>query len=383
MKLAAGFALAFVGHAQADVVVGMVAPMSGQLAAQGLAWKEAIEVYQKVHGATVAGEKVHVIYKDLPDVNPPKARALSQELVLRDKAQYLTGYVYTPNAAAAAQVATQAQVPMVIMNAAGVGLNDRSPFIVRVSYTQPQLTLPAATFAWDSGWKRVATLVSDYASGTDVEKTFEKAFIAKGGEVVSKVRVPLDNFDFGPFMQRVKASKPDAVVVFTPGGSISIGAVKAYKENGLDTAGIKFLGLAGEVDEVGALKALGKQALGVYSSNFYNPTLESPQNKEYRAALEKHIPNVLISPVHAQAWEGMHVIYHMIRATKGKADGAAAVKSVEGLTWTGPRGEMHIKPGTRDLVQSIYIRQVVEIDGKVANKGVRTFEKQPDWSREE
>jgi branched-chain amino acid transport system substrate-binding protein len=382
-KLVLSLLLATAAHAHADVVVGIVAPLSGQLAAQGQAWKEALEAYQKSKGDTVAGERVRFVYKDLPDVNPAKARAVAQELVLSDKVQYLGGFVYTPNAVAASQVATLAEVPMVIFNAAGVGINDKSPFVVRVSYTQPQLTIPAATFLMENGWKRVATLVSDYASGTDVEKTFEKAFTSRGGQVVSKIRVPLDNFDFGPFMQTIKAAKPDAIVVFTPGGAISIGAVKAYKENGLDAAGIKFLGLAGEVDEAGALKALGKQALGVYSSNFYNPTSESPQNKEFRADFSRYAPGVDISPIHTQAWEGAHLIYQMIAATKGRKDGKAAMKAVEGMKWIGPRGEMLIEPGTRDLVQSIHIRQVVEVDGKAVNKGIRTFERQPDWSRKE
>ena len=51
---------------------------------------------------------------------PDVAKRLAQELVTRDKVQFLAGFGLTPNAMAVAPVATEAKVPMVIMNAATV-----------------------------------------------------------------------------------------------------------------------------------------------------------------------------------------------------------------------------------------------------------------------
>src|SRR5690606_23693590 len=124
--------------------------------------------------------------------------------------------------------------PLIVFNAAGAGLTERSPYLVRVSYTQAQLTLPMADYAIKNGMKRVATIVSDYSSGTDAERTFVERFTEQGGEITNTIRVPLDNFDFAPFMQTIAAAKPDAVLSFTPGGVISIGLVKAFKANGLE-----------------------------------------------------------------------------------------------------------------------------------------------------
>src|SRR5690606_40641349 len=109
--------------------------------------------------------------------------ALAQELIVKDKANVLGGFMYTPNATAAANIATQAKSPLVVFNAAGAGLTERSPYLVRVSYTQEQLTLPMADYAIKNGLKRVATIVSDYSSGTDAERTFVERFTEQGGEI--------------------------------------------------------------------------------------------------------------------------------------------------------------------------------------------------------
>jgi branched-chain amino acid transport system substrate-binding protein len=243
-----------------------------------------------------------------------------------------------------------------------------------VSYTQAQLTQPMADYAAKRGMKRIATLVSDYASGVDVERTFEERFKSRGGEITNRIRVPLDNFDFGPFMQTIKAAKPDAVLTFTPGGVVSIGLVKAFKDNGLEAMGIKLLTLGGEVDDTSTLPALGKTALGVYSSSFYNPTLDSAPNRDFRKAFAAAYPKTDIGVVHIQAWDAMKLIRQMMTATGGKLDGDKAVAAALGYEWESPRGPVRIDPATRDIQQRIYIRQVTEMGGNLVNKGVEQFE---------
>jgi hypothetical protein len=112
---------------------------------------------------------------------------------------------------------------MVIMNAATSVITTRSPYIVRVSHTLPQDTQPMAQWAAKNGIKRVFTLVSDFGPGIDAETTFVKAFKAAGGEIVDSVRSPLSNNDFAPFLQRIKDSRPEAIFVFLPPGSQTIG----------------------------------------------------------------------------------------------------------------------------------------------------------------
>src|SRR5258708_16243682 len=118
---------------------------------------------------------------------PEVGKRRAQELVIRDKVNFLAGFVLTPNALAVTDVATEAKVPMIIMNAATSVITSKSPYVARVSFTLPQVTVPIAQWAAKNGIKQVFILVSDYGPGHDAESAFEKAFTAAGGSIAGKV----------------------------------------------------------------------------------------------------------------------------------------------------------------------------------------------------
>ena len=156
--------------------VGIIAPFSGPFSSFGETWKQGIAAYQKIHGKTPGGQDIELIFRDLTGPNPSEAKALAQELVIKDKVQYLGGVVFTPNAFAIAPVVEEAKVPTVIFNAATSSVLDKSKYFVRISYTLPQITVPIARFALEQNVKNVVTMVSDYAPGIDAETAFVKSF---------------------------------------------------------------------------------------------------------------------------------------------------------------------------------------------------------------
>src|SRR4051794_22751474 len=102
--------------AQATVKVGVIAEFSGPFAAYGEQIEAGMKAYMKQHGDTVAGKKIEIITRDTRGPSPDVAKRFAQELVTRDKVQFLAGFGLTPNAMAAAAVATEAKVPMIISN---------------------------------------------------------------------------------------------------------------------------------------------------------------------------------------------------------------------------------------------------------------------------
>src|SRR5471032_1922668 len=118
--------------------VGLIVPMSGPFASTGRQIDAAVRLYQRQHGAGVAGRPVEIILKDDGGVSPDVTKRLAQELVARDKVQVLAGFGLTPLAFAAAPVATQAKVPMIVMAAAASAIPQRSPYIVRTGFTLAQ-----------------------------------------------------------------------------------------------------------------------------------------------------------------------------------------------------------------------------------------------------
>src|SRR5262249_34705317 len=92
-------------YAQNPVKIGVILPYSGQFADTATQIDNGIKLYMKQHGDTVAGRKIEIIRKDVGGIAPDVAKRLAQELVVRDKADILAGFVLTPNALAACDVA--------------------------------------------------------------------------------------------------------------------------------------------------------------------------------------------------------------------------------------------------------------------------------------
>lgn len=377
--LALGISLA--QGAMADVVkVGIIAPLSGPFSVNGKIWEASVKAFQKLNGTTSGGHTVEVVWKDLADINPAQAKALAQELIIKDKVQYIGGLYFTPDALAVAAIAQEAKLPTVIFNAATSSILEKSEFLLRTSYTLPQVSVVAAKYATQKQVKTAVTMVSDYGPGLDAENAFVKTFTADGGQVVEKIRAPLKTMDFGPFMQKIKTIKPDAVFVFGPGGPPTFAIIKAYSEAGLKQAGIRFVG-TGETSEID-LPGIGDAALGLETALHYSPAHTSSKNQAFIRTAAELAPGTIINATAVGAYDGMAIIYRMIEATNGKRDGAKAMAAAKGHAWESPRGPLKIDSDSRDLVQNVYVR-VVDKDegGKLRNREVMTFEAQPDWGR--
>lgn len=373
----AGAALAAsAGSAGAETIrVGVLAPFSGPMAIWGEQFKTAMEVYVAQHGKQAGPHTVEFLYRDAGYGNPEIAKTATQELLVKDKVQYLAGFVFTPDALAVAPLVNRARTPTVIFNAGLSEIMAKSPWFVRVGFTPGQVAQPLAEWARGQGIAKVAIAVSDFGPGIDIEKTFAETFKAKGGTVIDSIRMPLNTNDFAPFMQRIKAGKPDAMFAFVPAGPATYGLVKAYAENGLAAAGIRFLG-TGETDETN-LKALGDAALGINTAYFYSPAHQSEANASFLARLQAMYPNTIANFASVEAYDGTHMLYEMIKVAG--TDPEKAVAFAKTMTWESPRGPVSIDPTTRHMTQNVYIR-VVEKDasGKLVNREIATIEAQPD-----
>jgi branched-chain amino acid transport system substrate-binding protein len=322
------------------------------------------------HGDMVAGKKIEVVLKDDATL-PDNTKRLAQELIVNDKVNIIAGFGVTPSALAAAPLATQAKVPEVVMAAGTSIITEKSPYIVRTSFTLAQSATIIADWAVKNGIKKVATLTSDYAPGNDALNFFKQNFTAGGGEIVEEVKVPLANPDFAPFLQRMKDAKPDAMFVFVPAGQGG-NFMKQYAERGLDKAGIKVIG-PGDVTDDDVLKDMGDAVLGTVTAHLYSAAHPSSANKEFVAAYKKAF-NQRPGFMAVGGYDGMNLIYEALKKTGGKTDGDALIEAMKGMKWESPRGPVSIDPETRDIVQNIYIRKVEKVDGESYNVEFATFE---------
>ncbi len=373
LAVLAAAALAAVGagtaHAQGNTVkIGVILPMTGQQASTGRQVEAGIKLWMAQHGNKAGGKTVEVILKDDATV-PDTTRRLAQELVVNDKVAVLAGFGITPAAMATAPIATKSQTPMVVMAAATSVITEASPFVVRTSFTLPQVSVSIAEWATKNKIKKVVSLVSDYGPGNDAEKYFAQRFELNGGTVVEKLRTPLRSPDFAPVLQKVRDDKPDALFVFLPSGQ---GAqfMKQFAERGLDKAGIRLIA-TGDVTDDDQLAEMGDVALGVVTAHHYSVAHPSAENKKFVAAFEaanKFRPNFMA----VGGYDGMRVIYNALNATQG-AGGEKLLDAMKGQTFESPRGPVFIDAQTRDIVQDVYIRKVEKVNGQLYNVEFETL----------
>ena len=330
------------------IKIGLLLEMTGMFADSGRQISNAIKAYMAQHGDTVAGKKIELIIKDTTGPAPDIAKRLCQELVVKDKVDFLAGFGLTPNALACAPIATESKKPMIVMNAATSIITTKSPYIARTSFTLPQVTEPMAQWAFKNGYRKVYTVVADYGPGHDAERAFQKAFTKLGGEVVGEVRVPMKNPEFGPYVQRVKDSKPQAVFVFTPAGEMGVAFMKSFQERGLAKAGIKLLA-TGDVLDDGVIEAMGDAPLGVISTYHYSAAHDSAENKAYLAAYKKIDPKTRPNGHSVGGYDGMAAIYNVTKQLNGKIDGDKAMQILKGMKINSPRGPIQIDPETGTL----------------------------------
>ena len=359
---------AFGALAQDAIKIGLILPMTGPFASTGKQIAAAATLYAAQQNNTVAGRKVEILLKDDTGVADVTKR-IAQELIVNDKVTAISGFGLTPLALAAAPLATQAKTPMVIMSAATSIITERSPYIVRTAQVVPQIVAPFAQWAAKQGLKKVVTLVTDYGPGHDVEKWFSDTFKAAGGEV-ENLRVPLQNPDFSPFLQKVADAKPQALLVFVPSG---VGAqfMKQFVERGLDKSGIRLIA-TGDVTDDDILNSIGDVALGVVTAHHYSAAHDSPENKAFVEAFKKANNGLRPNFMAVHGYDGMRALFDGLAKTKGEG-GEALLNAMKGLAWTSPRGPISIDPDTRDIVQNVYIRKVEKVGGELYNIETETI----------
>ena len=165
-------------------------------------------------------------------------------------------------------------------------------------------------------------------------------------------------FRSGPFAQRARDAKPDAVFVFVPAGQTAAAFMKAFAERELSKAGIRLI-TTGDVVGDSTIDAVGEAALGVISSHHYSAAHDSPENQAFiKAYHDMYGPNARPDFISMQAYDTLATIFEIGKRLNGNLDADKFMAELRGFKLNSPRGPIMIHPETRDVAQNIYIRRV-------------------------
>jgi len=325
----------FAASAQ-TIKVGIVGPFSGPFAHYGTLFKNGAEAYIAAQGGKLAGKDVELIYRDTGGPNPGQTKTLVQELIVKDKVDYLGGFVFTPNAFAVAPLIQQSQTPAVVFNAATSSITDKSEFFIRTSYTLWQVTVPLAQWAAKNNIKKVVTAVTDYGPGIDAETAWKSEFTKQGGTVVESIRMPIATTDFSPFVQRIKASGAQAVLTGNWGNDLTL-LVKAARDVGFEGRFYTFYGNA-----LGAPAAIGDAGIGkVVAVADWLPNVPTAESAAFYKSFRERFPKPQDDYVHMRMQLMIEALAQAIeRARSTEPRAVAAQLERADVTLAGQRGQM-------------------------------------------
>jgi branched-chain amino acid transport system substrate-binding protein len=147
--------------------------------------------------------------------------------------------------------------------------------------------------------------------------------------------------------------------------------VKQFQQFGLKGK-VKLMGFQSMLD-ADTFPLQGSSAVGGLSSSIYCETLDTPENKQLvdlYGRKHKDLPGIFTE----SGYTTMRIIDDAAKAVGGNVENATAFAAAVGKTnIVAPRGPVRFDPETHQAIQNVYIREVIERDGKIVNKVVETI----------
>lgn len=374
LSIAAAFTL-FGAPALAEIIrIGVIGQLSGSSARQGESIRAGIDAWLAVNGAKVGNDEIEVVYRDVTS-----AERL-ESLITQEKLQYLANFGSSADVLAVAPRLQQANVPMVVMSSVAAKVVTASPLVVRTTATAAQSSFPLGVLAGNAGIESAVALVSDDETGADAEAAFVAGLEREGGRLVDTIHIPSKIEDFSPLLQRAGQAGAQAFFVYLPSGSTAHALLRNYTDSDLQTSGVRLLEAA-DVPAEDVFGKVGEPILGSLTTYGYAQSGPSQENTVFLNALrqvvrDRESPLAAVAGPALGAYDGMYVLSKMIEATEGKQNAFKAVEAVKGLTWISPRGPVSIDPDSRNLVQTIYLREVAKDGDRYVDRELKSFEGQ-------
>jgi branched-chain amino acid transport system substrate-binding protein len=358
------------------VKVGIAQDLTGPFAALGAEARDGFNLAIKQLGNKLGGVNAEFVMQDMAG-NPDNARQLVERMVKRDRIDFFTGPIGS-NVALAVGPALFAERVFYLSNNAGPSQfagTQCNPFFFGTAWQNDQYHEAAGRFAASRDFKRVAIMAPNYPAGQDALNGFKRGF---GKPVASEAFTKLGQLDYAAEIAQLRATKPDALFIFLPGG-MGINFIKQFVGAGLskDTT-IIGPGFSGDQD---VIRAVGEPMLGMFNTAHWNHDFDNPASRAFVAAFRKEY-NRTPSIYAAQAYDAIMMIDAAVRETKGKVDNKDAVRAaLRKANFKSVRGDFRF--GANHFpVQDFYLRVVRKdesFNGELNNRSLnKVMEKHVD-----
>ncbi|HUW63102.1 MAG TPA: ABC transporter substrate-binding protein [Spirochaetia bacterium] len=309
------------------------------------------------------GPKITFVTRD-DQFKTDKDLQWAKELVMQDKVDVVAGLINSAGALAVASYATQQKVPFItwMSMSADITGSHGSPYV----FAMP----PNTTMIGNAGGVEMAKLPytkywlagDDYDYGRSVVKSFWSSLqkAKPGVQKLGESWWPVGETDYTPYINQIRAAKPDALFVGT-GGADMVSFLKAVKAAGLTS---QMAVLDHTATDPSTLKALGPDApVGLYgTSDYLSYYPDTAQNKAFVAAFRKAY----------NTDPGFPALYGYLTAKflgaavqkAGGTDKEKLVAALSGMTMDSPVGPVTIRSGDNQLEAPIFFGKTVVAPGQ-------------------
>ncbi|HOX60465.1 MAG TPA: ABC transporter substrate-binding protein [Candidatus Magasanikbacteria bacterium] len=299
------------------IKIGVIGPMTGELASYGEQAKLAIDIATDEINNTggINGRKLETIFEDGQCDTKPALNA-ANKLIFTDKVPTILT-LCSSETLAVSTIAEQNKTIILSFSSTNPKITEAGDYIFRLAPSDIFQGKFAADYTYTKlNKKRVAIIYnSDTEWSTGVKEQFKQNFIKLGGQIVAEEGVLSDARDYRSSLLKIKESNPDLIYFPSLVNSTIIG-LKQIKE-----AGIQSTILGGDVwDDTKIPETLGSSVDGMRFTIMANKTLPS----DFVNNMEKDPHGKNINAYSPRAYDAVQVLAKIMREVGTNTDAIKA-----------------------------------------------------------
>ncbi len=360
----AGFQLA--AAAGEPIKIGVLTSRSGVLQEWGTQELRGLELgldYATKGTNKVLGREIKLILEDdasKPEIGVQKAIKLLTE----DKVDILTGVISSGIALAVQNKAKEYKKPYIVSCASSDAITGKNfnRYTFRIGRSLRQATISGSRYVVNKVGKKIAILAPDYAGGRDFAGAWKTDLVANGAKIVMELYAPLTTTDFTSYLQKIKYSDCDALLLVVVGANFTTKLPNQIVEMGIN----KRMKIAADLADIKFFKSLGFSGVGMVGTVMYYHELFD--NKLNNWLVENHQKRFNAPPelwaAHSFA-TGIALVKAIEKA--GSVETEALISALEGLEFYGPKtltDKIRIRPEDHQAMQGVPVVELVKVEGR-------------------
>ncbi|WP_137174134.1 ABC transporter substrate-binding protein [Massilia sp. HP4] len=363
-QLCALLSLAFIASGtQAQVRIGLSAPLSGPVAVVGQDQVDGFMLALEQSGGKLGGQPVQVLRED-DQLKPEIGNQITRKFIDKEKVHAIVGLGFSNVLMASLKVLTDSGTVAIATNAGPSPMAGAScaANVFSVAWPNDGAAESMGKFMQEKGHKRVYLMAPNYQAGKDMLAGFKRYF---KGEIIDEVYTQVGQSDYSAEIAQLQAAAPDAVFAFYPGG-MGVNYIRQLSQAGLLN---KIPNYSVFTVDGTTMPALRNAAVGTVSGAMWDAALDNPENRQFVAAFTakyKRVP----SEYAAAAYDAARLLDVAVRKTGARYTDkkalAVAVKAA-GQEFKSVRGPFRFNRNNLPI-QNYYAFQVT---GSGANPTVK------------